>query len=43
LGGTKGKRQNLDEEGEFPIVIGNLAPIACVVHEKTIMFVNESL
>ncbi len=33
----------LDEEEEFPIAIGNLTPIACVVHEEIIMFVNQSL
>jgi hypothetical protein len=43
LGGTKGKKQMLDEEGELPIVISNLTPIAFVVHEEVIMFVNESL
>jgi hypothetical protein len=43
LGGTKGKRQMLDEERKLPIVIGNLTPIAFVVHEEAIVLVNESL
>jgi len=33
----------LDEESKLPIVIGNLTPIAFVVHEEAIVFVNESL
>jgi hypothetical protein len=43
LGGTKDEKQMLDEEGELPIVISNLTPIAFVVHEEAIVFVHESL
>jgi hypothetical protein len=43
LGGTKGKRQMWDEEGEFATIIGKLTPIVFVVQEEAIVFVNESL
>jgi hypothetical protein len=43
LGGTKWKKQMLDEEGELPTIIGNFTPIVFVVHEEVIMFVNERL
>jgi hypothetical protein len=43
VGWNKKEKNMLDEEGELPTVIGNLTPISFVVHEETIVFVDESL